>query len=54
MVAYLIALIDVKDAEAYRAYVARSPAVIAKYNGRFLASGGQSVSLEGDVVAGRI
>jgi len=54
MAAYLIALIDVKDAEAYRAYVARSPAVIAKYNGRFLARGGQSVSLEGDAVASRI
>jgi len=54
MAAYLIALIDVKDPEAYRAYVARSPAVIAKYNGRFLARGGQSVSLEGDAVAGRI
>lgn len=54
MAAYLIALIDVKDADAYRAYVARSPAVIAKYNGHFLARGGQSVSLEGDAVASRI
>jgi uncharacterized protein (DUF1330 family) len=54
MAAYLIALIDVKDPEAYRAYVARSPAVIAKYGGRFLARGGQSVTLEGDAVASRI
>ena len=54
MAAYLIALVDVKDPEAYRACVARSPAVIAKYDGRFLARGGQSVSLEGDAVAGRI
>jgi uncharacterized protein (DUF1330 family) len=54
MAAYLIALIDVKDPEAYRAYAARSPAVIAKYSGRFLARGGQSVSLEGDAVAGRV
>jgi len=54
MAAYLIALIDVKDPEAYRAYTARSPAVIAKYNGRFLARGGPSVSLEGDAVAGRV
>jgi uncharacterized protein (DUF1330 family) len=54
MAAYLIALIDVKDPEAYRAYIARSPAVIAKYDGRFLARGGPSVSLEGDAVAGRV
>jgi uncharacterized protein (DUF1330 family) len=54
MAAYLIALIDVKDPEAYRSYVARSPAVIAKYNGRFLARGGQSVTLEGEAVASRI
>jgi uncharacterized protein (DUF1330 family) len=54
LAAYLIALIDVKDPEAYRAYVARSPAVIAKYSGRFLARGGQSVTLEGDAVASRI
>jgi len=54
MAAYLIALIDVKDPEAYQAYVARSPAAIAKYNGRFLARGGQSVSLEGDAVGSRI
>lgn len=54
MAAYLIALIDVKDPQAYRAYVARSPAVIAKYHGRFLARGGPSVSLEGEAVAGRI
>jgi uncharacterized protein (DUF1330 family) len=54
MAAYLIALIDVKDPEAYKAYVARSPAVITKYGGRFLARGGQSVTLEGDALASRI
>ncbi len=54
MAAYLIALIDVKDPEAYRAYTARSPAAIAKYDGRFLARGGPSISLEGDAVAGRV
>jgi uncharacterized protein (DUF1330 family) len=53
MAAYLIALVDITDPEAYRDYAARSPAAIAKYNGRILARGGQVATLEGDAFSGR-
>jgi uncharacterized protein (DUF1330 family) len=53
MPAYLIALVDIRDPEAYRAYTERSPAVISKYNGRILARGGQVTSLEGEPFKGR-
>ena len=54
MAGYLIAEIDVKDAEAYKGYTARVPDIIAKAGGRYLVRGGKTRSLEGAAVGGRI
>ncbi len=54
MTAYLIALVEVTDANAYQEYTKRSPAAIDKYGGRFIARGGRSVTLEGDEAPGRL
>lgn len=47
MTAYLIADIDVHDADAYSAYTAQTPALVQKHGGRFIARGGNSEAKEG-------
>jgi len=47
MAAYVIARVEVTDATRYRKYVESTPPTIAKFGGRFVARGGQTVSLEG-------
>lgn len=54
MSAYLIARISVTDPDAFVEYTKRSPAVIEKYGGRYLARGGRTVSLEGEADARRV
>lgn len=48
MSAYLIALVEVTDAEAYKAYAARAPEAIASYGGTYLIRGAQPKVMEGD------
>ena len=47
MSAYLLIRVTVTDPERYRDYMAVTPAALAKYQGRFIARGGHSVTLEG-------
>jgi uncharacterized protein (DUF1330 family) len=47
MAAYLIAQVTIDDPQVYRGYTARSPDIIAKHGGRFLARGGATEVLEG-------
>ncbi|MGE0441178.1 MAG: DUF1330 domain-containing protein [Gemmatimonadales bacterium] len=47
MPAYLIARIEVTDPEQYREYMKLSPAAIAAAGGKFLARGGEKITLEG-------
>lgn len=54
MAAYLIANVDVTDAAAYEEYRRRVPAAIAAHGGRYLARGGATTVLEGDLKAHRI
>jgi uncharacterized protein (DUF1330 family) len=51
---YLIGEIDVKDPEAYKEYVAGTPAVVAKFGGEFIVRGGKLESMEGSKPAGRV
>ena len=51
---YLIGEIDVKDPEAYKEYVAGTPAVVAKFGGEFIVRGGQFVPKEGRAPHGRV
>ncbi len=48
MAAYIIARIDVTDADQYEHYKASAPAAIAKYGGTYLARGGAVETVEGD------
>jgi uncharacterized protein (DUF1330 family) len=47
MAAYLIARISVTDWDKYNEYIKVTPGIIAKYGGRFVVRGGESVTLEG-------
>lgn len=47
MPAYVIAKVTVTDRDRYREYAKLTPGVIAKFGGRFLARGGEVVTLEG-------
>jgi len=48
MAAYLIADIEVTDAEAFERYRAGVPAVIKRFGGRYVVRGGAAQNLEGD------
>ena len=54
MTAYIIALIDVQDAEAYKLYTAKTPGVIQQYGGRFVVRGGNPEALEGSLPSSRV
>lgn len=54
MPAYVIAEIEVTDPDAYAAYRARTPAVIARHGGRFLVRGGTAEPREGESPGGRV
>ena len=45
--AYVIAQVDVRDAEQYPEYAKQVPATIAQYDGTYLVRGGQTETLEG-------
>ncbi len=44
---YVIAHVDVNDAEGYKPYMAANPAIIAKFGGRFIVRGGRCEAVEG-------
>ena len=48
---YWIAHVDVRDPEAYKAYIAANAAAFRKYGGRFLVRGGAYEALEGQARA---
>jgi uncharacterized protein (DUF1330 family) len=54
MAAYLIADVEVRDAQAYAEYRQKVPAVIAAYGGRYLVRGGAVERLEGDAAMHRV
>jgi uncharacterized protein (DUF1330 family) len=51
--AYITALIEVADPEEYRRYTSQVPAIVQKYEGRFLARGGSLEILEGPLTSKR-
>jgi uncharacterized protein (DUF1330 family) len=52
--AYVVAEITVTDPEAYKQYAALVPPIAAKFSGRYLVRGGQTIAVEGDPPGGRI
>jgi uncharacterized protein (DUF1330 family) len=47
MPAYMIARVNVTDWDKYNEYIKVTPGIIAKYGGRFIARGGDMVTIEG-------
>ena len=47
MPAYIIARVNITDREAYKPYLDRTPGVVARYGGTFVARGGAVETLEG-------
>jgi uncharacterized protein (DUF1330 family) len=47
MAAYVIARVEVIDQQRYSKYLEATPPTIAKFGGRFVARGGQTLSFEG-------
>ena len=54
MTGYLIARVNVTDPEKYQDYAAVTPGLIAKFGGRFIVRGGETVTLEGPEATERI
>lgn len=54
MPGYVIARIDVTDWDRYKEYVKATPAVIAKFGGRFIARAGETITLEGPAETRRV
>ena len=50
----MIARINVTDPERYKNYIAATPAIIQKFGGKFIARGGETVTLEGERETRRI
>jgi uncharacterized protein (DUF1330 family) len=47
MPAYIIARVSVTDWDKYNDYIKVTPEIIAKFGGRFIVRGGETVTLEG-------
>jgi len=47
MPAYIIAFVDVTDPGRYAEYMKITPGIIAQYDGKFIARGGKTETLEG-------
>jgi uncharacterized protein (DUF1330 family) len=54
MPAYVILDVEIEDPVAYEEYKKLTPATVAAYDGRFIARGGATATLEGDWQPGRI
>jgi uncharacterized protein (DUF1330 family) len=54
MPAYVIAQVRVTDSVRYSEYIKRAPDVVASFGGRYLARGGETVSIEGPEVTERV
>lgn len=48
MAGYVIAIVEMTNAEGYRRYSEQVPATIAKYGGRYLVRGGKTEVREGE------
>ena len=54
MAAYMIARINVTDPEQYKKYIAVTPGILANFGAKFIARGGETVTLEGPEETTRI
>jgi uncharacterized protein (DUF1330 family) len=50
----MIARIKVTDPEQYKKYIAVTPGILANFGGKFIARGGETITLEGPEVTTRV
>ena len=48
MTAYVVPMMRIDDPDTYRKYTDRTPPIVAKYGGKFLARGGDVTTIEGE------
>jgi len=54
MTAYVVATVKVADPETYKKYADRTPAIVEKHGGKFLARGGEAQAIEGEAFSDRM
>jgi len=54
MSAYIVATVAIEDPETYKKYTAKTPALVAKHGGKFIARGGDVETLEGEQFKDRL
>jgi len=54
MSAYIVGTVSISDPETYKKYTAKTPALIAKHGGKFIARGGNVDTLEGEAFNDRM
>jgi uncharacterized protein (DUF1330 family) len=50
----VIAEVEVTDTEGFKQYAASVPPILAKFGGKYLVRGGQTVAVEGSPPSGRV
>jgi len=48
MPSYVVSMMSISDAKTYRKYTDRTPPIVKKYGGKFLARGGDILTVEGE------
>ena len=48
MTAYVVSMMSISDPDTYRKYTDRTPPIVRKYGGKFLARGGDILTVEGE------
>ena len=54
MAAYLIVRVNVTNMDQYKEYMKLSPGIIEQFGGKFIARGGETITLEGPEETGRV
>lgn len=54
MAAYVLSMMSIQDPKTYKKYTDRTPPIVERYGGRFLARGGDITTLEGETCQDRM
>ncbi len=54
MPAYVVSMMSIQDPDIYKKYTDRTPPIVARYGGKFLARGGDITTIEGEAYKDRM
>ena len=54
MAAYVVSMMSIHDPQTYEKYTDRTPPIVARYGGKFLARGGEITTIEGEAYQDRM